>query len=227
VTFARRVALTTLVVLTCVSRSATSEETLLDHFSTMLRLSDEAQADPECPMEVYRMELDVTGDGEAELFLGTSRGGSRQGAPWVVHQRETDDRFRPLGFLEFAYDSFFFVPEESRLATAKSAGPRLPAYYASYHVGEDGIWETTEGGFGTLAENKARAAAWRSEGRPPMYHARLSELRTSAEPSWKNWETGEPEPSVGPLDGVVSESGDCSAEEYLNEFRGAGCVSIP
>jgi hypothetical protein len=177
------------------------------------------------PIEVFRMELDVTGDGKTELFLGTTWGASRRGVPWVVYTIEAG-RYRPLGSIEFSYESFYYPASGSTLFGPRGGGPGTGGDFAYYHIGADGIWEITDTVFGTPEADLVKLDAWRKKGRPPVYVAKLEDLRTSPSPEWRDSVTRKVEPSLGKLDAAVSESGDCSAERLLKEYRGAGCMSL-
>jgi hypothetical protein len=67
---------------------------------------------------------------------------------------------------------------------------------------------------------------WSTNKRPPIYRIPLQELRTSASPRWRDATTDKIKRSLGKLDAKVTESGDCSAEKFLDSYREAGCMSI-
>ncbi len=173
------------------------------------------------------MELDVTGDGKPELFIGTTWNGSRRGMLWVVYTPQADGRYRPLGVIQFAYDSFYYSATSSTIFTPINGGPGAGPAFAYYHIGVDGIWEITDSPFGAPNVDLPKMNAWQAKGRPPVYVDTLADLQTSATPQWKDADTGTVNPSVGKLDAAVTESGDCSAEKFLDDYRNAGCVTTP
>jgi hypothetical protein len=66
--------------------------------------------------------------------------------------------------------------------------------------------------------------AWWKRGHPRTYKVLLHELVASPSPEWRDWTTNAPVRGVPPLKGTVMESGACSAERYLGDYREAGCV---
>ena len=93
-----------------------------------------------------------------------------------------------------------------------------------YHVGEDGVSELLGALDVEPLRDEAAMQGWQEEGRPRMQVAQLSDLRESASPQWRDSATGEIVPSLGRLDNLVTESGACSAEKFLDDYRDAGCV---
>jgi hypothetical protein len=177
------------------------------------------------PIKVFRMELDVTGDGKPELFLGTTLGIGRTGMPWAVYSPRADGRYRPLGVIYFHYTDFYYSSNSSFLCSlihvTDSGGPA----FVYYHIGSDGIREITDEPFRGPAEPLAKLNAWQKVGRPPVYVDTLIDLQTSAVPQWKDAGTENVVPSVGKLDAKVTETGECSAEKLLGAYRSAaGCT---
>ncbi len=69
----RRVSLCLLLLLSvAVVPDWAANQSLLVHFISMLRIPPDADTRRPQPVQVYRMELDVTGDGKPELFLSTT-----------------------------------------------------------------------------------------------------------------------------------------------------------
>jgi hypothetical protein len=216
-----------LVVIPALASSQALGESLLGHLVAMWDIPDDTEPSQQYAPEIYRMELDVTGDGKVELFLGTSWGGSRRGIPWVVYTLEEDGRYRPLGTIEFSYESFYYSATGATVFTPRGAGPGTGGDFAYYHIGADGIWEIMDPVFGSPEADLVKLDAWSRKGRPPMYVTTLKDLRSSPNPQWRESVTGEAEPSLGRLEGQVTETGACSAERFLKEYRGAGCIAIP
>ena len=207
---------------------AAADESLLDHLVEMWSIPSEADLSKnpfrsEAPVEVLRFELDVTHDGVPELFLGTTWATGRQGLAWLIYSRQSDGRYRPLGIATFGYEQFLYKPTDSTIFALRSpGGGQWGCTY--YHVGEDGVSELLGALDVEPLRDEAAMQAWQEEGRPRMQVAQLSDLRESASPQWRDSATGEIVPSLGRLDNLVTESGACSAEKFLDDYRDAGCV---
>ena len=221
--------LASVVIVVCgCTNGAAADEPLLDHLVAVWSIPSEADfsknpLSSEAPVEVLRFELDVTHDGVPELFLGTTWATGRQGVAWLVHSRQSDGRFRPLGVATFGYEKFLYKPEDSMIFALRSpGGGQWGCTY--YHVGEDGVSELLGALEVKPLQDEAAMQAWQQEGRPRMQVAKLSDLRESASPRWRDSVTGAIVPSLGRLDDLVTESGACSAEKFLDDFRDAGCV---
>ncbi|MFI5118066.1 MAG: hypothetical protein ACHP8B_15350 [Terriglobales bacterium] len=206
--------------------SYAAAQSLLEHLVTMLKIQPDADAHRSVPIEVYRMELDVTGDGKPELFLGTTWDTSRNGMLWAVYTPQADGRYRPLGVMTFGYHVFYYSANGSFMCNLVHTGSTEPGL-TYYHVGADGIWDITETYSGDSEADLAKMDAWQKQGRPPVYVDTLADLKTSATPQWKDADTGGIASSLGRLDASVTESGDCSAEKFLEDYRNAGCVTLP
>src|SRR5260370_18007649 len=139
---------------------------------------------------VYRLDLDVTGDGASEIFLGVAGGHALH---WVVYSpdglgqyRELVVRVRPdappdydLTQVIFDYDDFYYSPETGRFSAFLRAGPGVGGWIR---------YRVITAGFTTLSEpspppkDQALTAAWQASGRPPMYWAALRDLQSSPKP---------------------------------------------
>ena len=207
------------------ANGAAADESLLEHLVEMWRIPSEADLsqnplNSEAPLEVLRFELDVTHDGVPELFLGTTWATGRQGVSWVIYTRQSEGRYRPLGIATFGYDQFLYKPADSMIFALRSpGGGQWGCTY--YHVGEDGVSELLGDLDVKPLQDEAAMQAWRQ---PRMQVTKLSDLRASPSPEWRDSATGEIVPLLGGLDDLVTESGACSAEKFLDDFRDAGCV---
>lgn len=203
----------------------TADQSLLDHFVSMLKIPPDEGTSGSMPIKVFRMELDVTGDGKPELFLGTTWGIGRTGMPWAVYTPRPDGRYRPLGVIYFHYSDFYYSSNSSFLCSLIHVPNSGEPAFVYYHIGSDGIREITEESFRAPAEPLAKLNAWQKEGRPPVYVDTLIDLQTSAVPQWKDVRTETVVPSIGKLDAKVTETGECSAEKFLGAYRSAaGCT---
>jgi hypothetical protein len=161
---------------------------------------------------VYRMDLDVTGDGTPEIFLGSAGG---HAMTWVVYTFDsTSGKYRqvpvkvrsdaPADYdatqVVFNYESFYYSATQSLF----SAFIRVAANQGGWRR-----YEVSSGRFNELAQpydpqvEETNGALWRDR-RPPLYSASLADLRTSTSPVWKDFRTNEVQPSLGRLTGVVT-----------------------
>jgi tetratricopeptide (TPR) repeat protein len=200
-------------------KGRTADQSLLDHLTEMLGVP----LDTDARRSVLRMELDVTGDGKPELFLGATWTGSQNGMLWVVYTPRANGRYQPLGVLQFGYHTFYYSAKGSYVCGAVHTGSTTPGF-AYYHVGADGIREISDDSFRPAGDPVAKMHAWQKQGRPPVYVDTLADLKSSGTPQWKDTDTEEVVSPVGKLDAKVTESGDCSAEKFLGDYRNAGCV---
>lgn len=213
-----------LLLLLAVVPGWAASQSLLVHFISMLKIPPDVDAHWPVPVQVYRMELDVTGDGKPELFLSTTWNGGRRGLQWVVYSPQPDGTYRPLGVIEFAYTSFYYSAKSSTIFVPINGEPGAGPAFAYYHIGADGISEITETNTGDANADLASMSAWQAKGRPSVYVDTLADLQGTSTPQWKDADTNSVNSSVGKLDALVTETGDCSAEKYLDAFRNTGCV---
>jgi hypothetical protein len=218
----RNAACVLFVIFLFANNGYTADQSLLDHFVNMLNIAADSNTGPPTLVDVYRMELEVTGDGKPELFLGTW-GGGQNGLRWVVYTPQADGRYRPLGVIYFAYSDFYYSASSSTIFAPVHVGAGTGPAFAYYHIGADGIWEITEP-FGKPMADLKKLEAWQKRGRPPVYVDTLMDLKTSETPQWKDADTKKTVPSIGKLGARVTETGACSAEKFLDAYRNAGCV---
>ncbi len=177
--------------------AAAGEVDLLDHFW------DKSEILSDSPGQVLRMDVDVTGDGDPEIFLANSQKMGTSGIQeWFVYSRIESDRYKPLGVLAFSY----------RLFLVTGDGPRLVAYY--HDVGPMGsvvTYRVTASGFQqeSTEENVAadahasEFASWRNQVGLKVLAAGLNELNGASAPDWKDLLTREPASGVRSLEGLV------------------------
>lgn len=217
-------AVITLIVFGCGALHA-SDVGILEHLLVMRDIPPDADTLLNQPVSVCRMDLDVTGDGKPELFIGTTWEAGLRGMPWVVYSSQSDGRYRPLGLAVFRYEEFYYSQRHSTIFVPVPADHHQPGY-VYYHIGADGVWEIEDGSLIPTSprEDVARMRAWQTKGRPAVFCALLQDLRAGAAPTWSNADTGKIAASLGRLNDPVAESPDCSAERILKEYRGAGCL---
>lgn len=182
--------------------------------ATDVRMLDDFVATQGAPLSgrVFRMDLDVTGDGVPEIFVGAPGG---HAVSWVVYTLDASSgKYRELPVelpadapadydahrVAFSYDAFYFARANSLFSVFVRGGPGQGGW-THYRVTSAGFAELTEA-YDTDGEER-NATAWIASGRPPLYWATLEDLRNSPTPVWKNYKTNEPQPGVGNLDMLV------------------------
>jgi hypothetical protein len=85
-----------LALVMAVARVGAAEQEILTHFYKVTRTV------PFPGESVLRFELDVTGDGKPELFLGSGRGSLL----WVVYTPTGEGQYRQLGTIKFSDELF-------------------------------------------------------------------------------------------------------------------------
>jgi hypothetical protein len=139
----------------------------------------------------------------------------------VVYSPVPDGRYRPLGLIYFSYTDFYFSALTSTIFAPVHAGAGMGPAFTYYHIAVDGIREVTEKKFGEPEADLKKLQAWQKQGRPPVYVDTLLDLKTSSTPQWKDADTEKVMPSIGKFDAKVTETGDCSAEKFLGDYRNA------
>ncbi len=184
------------------------DQPLLDHFSVREYLpTDSSELSSS---QVFRMELDVTGDGKPELFLASSSGGSKQGLWWMVYTPDRERHYRCLGSMTFGYNDFYYSERTSILSALAGGVPSGAVGFTFYHVGADGIREMVDEKIPISIDDRlVNPDTWPKNGYPPVYKAQLEDLRKSAAPQWRTVDTEKIVPSLGKLEGSVPESDTC------------------
>jgi hypothetical protein len=166
-------------VLSQVGCLAAAQERLLVHFA------GKASIDPTFPTQVFRIDLDVTGDGVPELLLAnTALAGTSGVQGWHVYSKTADERYRYLGVGEFSYLLF-------RLA---ADGSGLMAYYKSeigkgaivtYRVDATGFHEVSrQEGVVAGSDEWKQFEEWRTQVGLKVLAAQFSDVLGNASPAW-------------------------------------------
>lgn len=168
-----------LAVLSQVACFAGAQERLLVHFA------GKSSIDPSFPTQVFRIEIDVTGDGVPEVLLAnTTLAGTSGLQGWHVYSKAGDGRYRYLGVGEFSYLLFKLTDD----------GSKLMAYYKSdvgkgtiiaYRIDAAGFHEL-ERQDGVVAESDdwKQFGVWRTRVGLKVLAAEFSEVLGSASPAW-------------------------------------------
>jgi hypothetical protein len=184
------------VFLTAILSLATlgaADTPLLSHFVSSLEIPAGV------PSKVLRMELDITGDGKPELFLGTTYLGGTSGNAWTVYTPGDDGRYRLLGQLTLHYEDFYYDPGARRLcvyvrASAQDGG------FTCYHTSSSGFDEI-DGPSGV--DDQQAADDWKTHGRPQLLAADLSAVLSGGAVVWRDWSSGVVVPGVASLADVM------------------------
>lgn len=184
-------------LITGVRCAAAADVDLLDHFWKTSEVVSES------PGSVLRMDLDVTGDGQAEVFLANSQKTGTSGVQeWHIYSKIGEGRYKLLGVLAFSYQLFLL----------KKDGPDLVAYYqdagpmgsiVTYRVSESGFrQESTEGNVAAGTYVSA-FASWRQEVGLKVLAAGLNDLSGTLPPNWRDLLSNEAASGVTSLEDLV------------------------
>jgi hypothetical protein len=154
---------------------------LLSHFISTLEIPTDV------PSKVLRMELDVTGDGRPELFLGTTYLGGNFGNAWTVYSPGDDGRYRSLGQLTFHYEGFYYAADASRFCVYVRASAQEGGF-TCYHTSANGF-EEMDGASGV--DDDLAVEDWKTHGRPSLAAADLSALLSPGTVVWHDWRGGD------------------------------------
>jgi hypothetical protein len=89
---------------------------------------------------VYRLELEVTGDGRSEVFLALGPSG-REGTTWLVYSPDRAKVYRVLGELFFHPAAFCYLEREHLLRVARRCADGAAR-------AQDASWAATDFAFG-------------------------------------------------------------------------------
>jgi hypothetical protein len=168
---------------------------------------EKSDVDRGLPGNVLRMDVDVTGDGLADILLANSQKSGTAGVQqWYVYKKIADGRYRSLGPIELSYGLF--------LVNTSSGGPKLVAYYRdSGPVGSVVTFAVTDTGFNeesveenvTAVERASQFATWRTQVGLKVLAAPVTQFTGVIPPSWKNLLNNQPVSDATSLEGLVVE----------------------
>ncbi len=192
------VAIAVAMALSC-SRAAPAngqqvEVPLLEHFE------EKSQMLPDEPYRVLRIDLDVTGDGAAELLLAKTLPGGRSGEQeWFVYTGAGDARYRLLGVLDFSFLLFRANAESGLVVYDAGLGVLV-----TYRVDSAGFHEESRRSDIAIGGPEWEAFdSWRKEVRLKVLSAEISDLETNADPKWTDVLKNEVIPGVGNFVGLT------------------------
>jgi hypothetical protein len=154
---------------------------------------------PDTTARVYRMDFDVTNDGQAELFLGSSYLAGAFGQTWTVYTPTSDGKYRRLGTLVFRYDALYYSHEEAKFVIYVRVSSSIGAI-TKFAVSPLGFEELSEPY--SLEAEQLKMDTW-SKTRSGPYWIELNELRNAQAPVWRDIKDDKVQPSLGKLEGVV------------------------
>jgi TPR repeat protein len=152
---------------------------------------------------ILRMEMDVTGDDQPELFLTGSCLAGNAGATWHVYTPTRQRTYRCLGEVFFHFKGFRYDRSQSLLIAYHRLGGGEGGFEYS-HLGADGVRGLRQSDVVSTEspefhEEWERMQRWRSSG-PVVTGADLKELSTNPETVWVVQESeGKPYPQHAPL----------------------------
>jgi hypothetical protein len=167
---------------------------LLKHFE------EKSQMLPDEPYRVLRIDLDITGDGVAELLLAKTlpNGGSGE-QEWFVYSKIEDTRYRLLAVMDFSF-RLFRMSEKSKLVLYDRGLGVLVAYRvdgAGFHE-ESRRSDVAAGG-----QEWEAFDSWRRAARLKVLSVEVKDLETNADPKWTDLLNNEVISGVGNLAGLV------------------------
>jgi hypothetical protein len=167
---------------------------LLEHFE------EKSQMLPDEPYRVLRIDLDITGDGVAELLLAKTLPSGRSGEQeWFVYSKVGDTQYRLLGVMDFSFQ-LFRLSEDSKLIVYDPGLGVLVAYRvdsAGFHE-ESRRSDVAAGG-----EEWEAFGSWRKAVKLKVLSVEVKDLETSADPKWTDLLNNQVISGVGNLAGLV------------------------
>jgi hypothetical protein len=169
-------------VLLVACQARANEQPLLAHFE------DASEIVTVGPISIFRMELDVTGDGVPELFLSQSQNAGPAGNWWMVYSPQGDGTYRFLGDLVFHRKLFSFDDEKMEL-TALGGQSASQAILSVYRFHSDGIEVMSQEELSMMSEAAQDARRdfeeWGERERPVVWWASLSDVEAGGTATWK------------------------------------------
>lgn len=173
---------------------------LMEHFRK------KAEILPGVTYDVFRLDLDVTGDGVPELFLAHSGSAGTSGTEeWFAYQRAPDGRYRLLDTLAFSYLGFELTGDPLRFVAYYKGGEVGTGALATYRVDASGFQEESRrDGVPAGGTEWRDFDVWRKQVHLKVLAIDLRELETSADPVWTDLlNKNETVPGVSSLTGLV------------------------
>jgi len=179
-------------LLACGGTEVGAAEPLIEHFEV------HAEASSALGDRLLRMDLDVTGDGQAELLLAAA---SSREQGWHVYSWQGKKDLHYLGSVDFSYLMFLVTPPPVRLVgTYELGGGRRGV--ATYQIDTSGIHMISLDD-GTDPEATPYSpwdfAEWRKKSNLKVRAVDMAEAEQTASPVWTDQFTGQPVTGLGGL----------------------------
>lgn len=171
--------------------SAGSPLEIVDHFA------GKSNGDYDPDGRVFRIDVDLTGDGEPELLLAHSFGSGTGGQPWHVYSPAVGG-WRYLGVM-FCKHAGFGIDEETGLLVAYQHMSAESGGVVELSVTPNGIIEVSHSRLLTVGDEELTRAfdvirRWQDAKRPVAVVVDYQELRKTLRPQWMDVNTWKPAP---------------------------------
>ena len=148
---------------------------------------------------IWRMDLDVTGDGTAELLLTTA---GRHARLWMIYSWVGPSQVKWLGEVGFMGTEFQLTSQPVRLVAPYFVDGREGL--ATYQIGSSGVRRLSFKLYGDRSLPGYDFAAWRKKVGLKQLAASLKELETDPSPEWVDELAGWPAKPVPGVGGLMS-----------------------
>jgi len=190
------------------TRASGAQRELLDDFWERSQMSNLPGS------MVWRVDLDLDGDGQPEILLSNQETAGKHGdLEWVVYSRIRNSQYRFVGQLNFSVRAFRVLRDPARVEALwfddeheRAAGHTVRhGHLATYLVTPTHIALNSTARFeeADIETELAQMDAWRKAVALLVLGARLDKNGTLVNPSWNDLETGKPAAGVRGLEGLV------------------------
>lgn len=177
---------------------ADGQERLLVHFA------EKSSIDPASPTQVFRIDLDLTGDGAPEVLLcNTSMAGTSGLQGWFVYSKVGDGQYRFIGDIEFSYLLFRLSADGSKLM-AYDKTEVGKGTIVTYRVDATGFHEESrKEGVIVGSDDWRQFEEWRKAVVLKVLATEFSDLLNNPSPTWTDILSKEPASGVPSIQGAV------------------------
>ena len=148
---------------------------------------------------ILRLDLDVTGDGLAELLLAVA---SRHAQRWQVYAWRSESKVAWLGEVPFAYHAFLLTGDPVTLVGTYSLTETGGSGIATYRIDSSGVRRLSLKAIDDPSTPSYDFGAWREAVKLRVAAAPLSALAEDPKPRWTDQMTGVPISELGGLRGI-------------------------
>jgi len=191
------------------SSTSAANTPLLDDFAARSQLSGNPA------VAVWRMDLDLDGDGQAEILLSNRETLTKHGeAEWEVYKYVSGSQYRFIGSLDFSHIAFQILQNPARVEALwfddshdrdASGHTVRSADLATYLVAPTGITlsSTTVLQEADIESKKTQMDAWRNTAKLRVLIAVTDTNGNFESPTWNDSATGKPATGVSSLAELV------------------------